>query len=79
MAQATADQSIGLTEINTALSHLDQVTQQNAAMAEETNAAVQSLSGEASALNETTARFVLGKDAARPTAGPTQDETRLAS
>lgn len=63
MAKATSDQSIGLTEINTALSHLDKVTQQNAAMAEETNAAVQSLWAEAGGLNETTARFDLGQGA----------------
>lgn len=63
MAKATSDQSIGLTEINTALSHLDKVTQQNAAMAEETNATVQSLWAEAGGLNETTARFDLGQAA----------------
>ncbi len=78
MAQATADQSLGLTEINTALSHLDKVTQQNAAMAEETNAAVQSLTSEASVLNDTTSRFDLGQGE-RPFPMPHQQDARLAS
>jgi methyl-accepting chemotaxis protein len=79
MAQATADQSLGLMEINTALSHLDQVTQQNAAMAEETNAAVQSLSAEASLLNETTSRFVLENTGPSSANQSQRQEARLAS
>ena len=34
------EQSVGVAEINTAINQMDQMTQQNAAMAEETNAAV---------------------------------------
>ncbi|MCG6884490.1 MAG: methyl-accepting chemotaxis protein [Silicimonas sp.] len=57
IATAAREQSNGLTEINEALSQLDQATQQNAAMAEETTAAAQSLLGEAHHLTETTSSF----------------------
>jgi len=43
-------QALGLAEINTGVSQLDQVTQQNAAVAEETNAAAASLRQKAEAL-----------------------------
>ena len=69
MAQATSDQSGGLIEINAALAHLDKVTQQNAVMAEETNAAVQALATQAGALNDTTDQFDLGAAAAPAAAG----------
>ena len=59
----------GLAEINTAVNHLDQVTQQNAAMFEETTAASHSLTREAQSLNETMALFTLtAGDAAHATA-----------
>lgn len=44
------EQSSGLSEINTSMAQLDQVTQQNAAMFEETTAASQSLNNEADTL-----------------------------
>ena len=44
------EQSSGLNEINTSMGQLDQVTQQNAAMFEETTAASQSLNSEADTL-----------------------------
>jgi len=47
---ATKEQSEGITQINTAVSQLDQVTQQNAASAEESAAASQQLSSQAAAL-----------------------------
>ncbi|MGB0660311.1 MAG: methyl-accepting chemotaxis protein [Mangrovicoccus sp.] len=45
IASAAEEQSSGITEMNRAVSDLDRVTQQNAAMAEETNAAMQQLGG----------------------------------
>lgn len=59
IAEATAEQSHGLGEINDALNQLDQATQHNAAMAEETSAAARALSDEAENLNETTNEFKL--------------------
>jgi methyl-accepting chemotaxis protein len=41
------EQSVGLNEINTAISQMDQVTQKNAAMVEETNAASHTLAQDA--------------------------------
>ena len=56
---STTEQSAGLSEVNTAILQLDQVTQHNAAMFEETSAASQSLAREADGLNETMSRFRL--------------------
>lgn len=39
MAASAQEQSVALTEVNTAVTHMDQMTQQNAAMVEETTAA----------------------------------------
>ncbi|MDQ7069791.1 MAG: methyl-accepting chemotaxis protein [Rhodobacterales bacterium] len=50
MAASNREQSIALGEINSAVNELDQVTQQNAAMFEETTAASHSLMTEADAL-----------------------------
>ena len=60
IAASAQEQSAGLGEINSAMNQLDQVTQQNAAMFEETNAASQALSDEADGLRETMAQFRLG-------------------
>ncbi|AZQ67455.1 HAMP domain-containing protein [Silicimonas algicola] len=65
IAQATGEQSNGLTEINAALSQLDEATQHNAAMAEESTAAAQALAKEANALTATTRRFNIGRSASR--------------
>ncbi|MDR7125562.1 methyl-accepting chemotaxis protein [Pseudotabrizicola sp. 4114] len=59
IAGSAREQSNGIAELNTAVKHLDQVTQQNAAMFEETSAASQSLNRAATALAETTERFTL--------------------
>ncbi|OCX67113.1 hypothetical protein BFP70_02825 [Thioclava sp. SK-1] len=57
IAASSKDQSSGLTEINSAMNQLDQVTQQNAAMFEQTTAASHSLSGSAQALNSAMRNF----------------------
>lgn len=54
------EQSTALGEINSAINQMDQVTQQNAAMVEETNAATQGLSGEAIKLEGLVRRFKTG-------------------
>ena len=53
------EQSVGVTEINTAVNQMDQMTQQNAAMVEETNAASHNLSGEADTLKRLSSKFQL--------------------
>lgn len=57
IASSAADQSSALDEINSAMSQLDQVTQQNAAMFEETTAASHALTSEAETLFSTIGRF----------------------
>lgn len=57
IAASAQDQSSGLEQISTAMSQLDQVTQQNVAMFEETTAASHALTGEAETLTATMARF----------------------
>ena len=56
----TQAQSDGLKEINAAVSHLDTVTQQNAAMVEETTAASHELTHNAKALTSITGAFKTG-------------------
>jgi methyl-accepting chemotaxis protein len=57
IAASAKEQAVGLAEINTAVNHMDQTTQQNAAMVEQTTAANQALSQEAERLAELIARF----------------------
>ncbi|WP_299867957.1 methyl-accepting chemotaxis protein [uncultured Roseobacter sp.] len=59
IATSAREQSAGLNEINTAVNELDHVTQQNAAMFEETTAASHALTTEADALAAAVARFKL--------------------
>lgn len=61
IAAATKEQSLGLSEINTAVNHLDQGTQQNAAMVEENNAASAMLAGETARLKELVHQFQLSE------------------
>jgi methyl-accepting chemotaxis protein len=60
IATSAKEQSAGLGQVNTAVNQMDQVTQQNAAMVEETNAASASLAAEANRLRELVNRFSLG-------------------
>ncbi|MFC3163173.1 methyl-accepting chemotaxis protein [Ciceribacter thiooxidans] len=69
IATAAKEQSTGLQEVNTAINQMDQVTQQNAAMVEETSAATHKLSEEADGLAALVAHFRLA-DAARGNAAP---------
>ncbi|MBP1842038.1 methyl-accepting chemotaxis protein [Rhizobium petrolearium] len=59
IADASREQSIGLQEINTSVNAMDQGTQQNAAMVEETTAASHSLATEATALTNLLGQFKL--------------------
>jgi len=57
------EQSIGVQEINEAVNTIDEGTQQNAAMVEESTAASHSLAGQAEALNRLIAQFRFHRDA----------------
>jgi methyl-accepting chemotaxis protein len=57
ISSSAGEQAVGLKEINSAVNQMDQVTQQNAAMVEETTAASAVLNGEAETLRELVQRF----------------------
>ena len=56
---AAAEQSQGIGEVNLAVTNLDQMTQQNAALVEESAAAAESLREQAQRLSEVVSRFRL--------------------
>ncbi len=60
IVEAAQEQSSGLQQINTAVNQMDQDTQKNAAMVEETNAASHSLAKEVASLNQLLSQFKLG-------------------
>ncbi|WP_439626074.1 HAMP domain-containing methyl-accepting chemotaxis protein [Shinella sp.] len=64
IVEAAREQSTGLQEINTAVNTMDQGTQKNAAMVEETTAASHGLASEVQALNALIGRFNVGGAAA---------------
>ena len=63
---STQEQAVGLAEVNTAVNQMDQVTQQNAAMVEQSTAASLSLSREAAELADLVGRFETSQVAAAP-------------
>ncbi|MDL2410234.1 HAMP domain-containing methyl-accepting chemotaxis protein [Rhizobium calliandrae] len=86
IATAAQEQSMGLSEINSAVNHMDQATQQNAAMVEEMNAAGAGLAEESKRLGELLSAFRTGEaermePQARPMARPASAPTtgRLAA
>ena len=57
---ASAEQSDGIGQVNGAVVQLDQMTQQNAALVEESAAAAESLKSQATSLAQVVATFRLG-------------------
>ena len=64
IAASAREQSLGLAEVNTAINQMDQVTQQNAAMVEETTAASRSLADEADDLGRLVGQFKVNSSTA---------------
>lgn len=64
IVDASREQSVGINEINHAVSMMDQNTQQNAAMVEESTAASHALAQEADALFKAVGKFQLGSSSA---------------
>jgi methyl-accepting chemotaxis protein len=88
IVEASKEQATGLKEINTAVNTMDQGTQQNAAMVEETTAAAHSLAREAEQLFQLLGQFNIGtsttghrvapaaaNQTSRPTASPARELT----
>ena len=74
IAASAKEQAVGLHEINSSINQMDHVTQQNAAMVEESTAASFALASEAQQLAELIQRFEIGEVAEtiqrRPAAAP---------
>ena len=71
IAASAEQQSVGLSQVNTAVNQMDQVVQQNAAMVEESTAAAHSLKGDAAELARAIAAFrITGGPAAVARAQP---------
>ncbi|MDC9811146.1 methyl-accepting chemotaxis protein [Rhizobium binxianense] len=68
IARAAKEQSTGLHEVSTAVNQMDQVTQQNAAMVEESTAATNRLADEAANLARLISRFKLDDSVSTPRA-----------
>jgi len=68
IATSASEQSTGLAEVNTAVNSMDQTTQQNAAMVEESTAASATLAMEAAKLREHVSQFSLKTSTAQSTA-----------
>lgn len=64
IAASAQEQATGLAQVNTAVNEMDQVTQQNAAMVEQSTAASHSLTQEAEELMRLVSRFRTGEPAA---------------
>jgi methyl-accepting chemotaxis protein len=64
MTEDNRVQSLAVTEITTAISAMDQATQQNAAMVEQTSAAARTMTSEVQGLADSAARFTVGNERA---------------
>jgi len=67
ISTASADQTTGITEVGGAVGQLDQVTQQNAALVEESAAAAEGLRRQATRLAEVVSVFKLSQQEAQDT------------
>jgi methyl-accepting chemotaxis protein len=75
IAGAAREQATAMVEVNTAVNHMDQITQQNAAMVEEANGATHHLAAEATELSRLVAQFQITGTPALPPP-PTRPATR---
>jgi len=66
IAASAQEQAVGLAQVNTAVNQMDQVTQQNAAMVEQSTAASHSLAQEAQSLQASVSHFQVGAVASEP-------------
>jgi methyl-accepting chemotaxis protein len=62
IAAASQEQSSGIDQVNTAVTQMDQVVQQNASLVEEATAATESMKNQAAVLLRMVSRFKLGAD-----------------
>ena len=67
IANSSQEQAAGIEQVNKAITTMDDVTQQNAALVEEAAAAAQALTEQASNLSQLIARYRVGEGAAADT------------
>jgi methyl-accepting chemotaxis protein len=65
ISSAAVEQSAGIGQVNTAISEMDKVTQQNAALVEESAAAAETLREQATRLADAVSAFTLAEGEAR--------------
>jgi methyl-accepting chemotaxis protein len=76
MAADNQAQSAAITQISVAIGTMDQSTQQNAAMVEETSAAARNLAGEVGQLADQASRFKVGRPPLHDRAVPARSDRR---
>ena len=70
ISAATSEQSVGIGQVNQSVTQLDQMTQQNAALVEQSAAAAESMKDQAQRLIELMSVFRLGQETAAPRPAP---------
>jgi methyl-accepting chemotaxis protein len=78
IAKAASEQSAAIEEVNSAVRQMDEMTQHNAALVEQTNAAVEQTEGQAVELDRITAVFTVTDQEPAPVARPTVAASRRA-
>ena len=68
IASASVEQTMGIEQINSAISQMDEVTQQNAALVEQASAAASSMQDQARDLSQVVSIFKVGQRAGAPAA-----------
>jgi len=79
IAAASAEQTAGIEQINMAITNMDEMTQQNAALAEETSAASAAMSDNANDMQGAMNFFSVGGSASAPAAVTTRHESKPAA
>ncbi|MBA4268401.1 MAG: hypothetical protein C0447_03120 [Methylobacterium sp.] len=79
ISAASGEQASGIDEMSQAVAHLDEMTQQNAALSEQSAASAGSLSGKIAQLNDLVAAFKTGPDAGVSRAYPQHGGARRAA
>ncbi|HEV7324355.1 MAG TPA: methyl-accepting chemotaxis protein [Bosea sp. (in: a-proteobacteria)] len=74
ISAAAAEQANGIDEMSQTVAHMDEMTQQNAALAEESAASATSLSGQIGRLNQLVSSFRTGGDGQPRTSAPVADD-----
>lgn len=78
IAQASNEQASRISQVDTGIEQVSQIVQTNSAMAEESAASGEELSGQAATLKEMVARFELRKSGKQAPAAPAKQETVVA-